>query len=210
MQGWNSSIKIKGLQCLFNRIFCLEAVSWTEVDAINVEGQIQSSIFIEDWSDAADSPTNDQLISPSPSPLPLQLATLDSAFMAVFTRPCEESHFLPVVDRERSWSRNRGFHGRSWRNCDVTFWILQTVRSSSVTFLLNPWQSDLVITSTEICWGGIMSPPLVSRGHWKNSKNGIQTGNMSSGILMFTFFLAAHFSIVGYKHNIYGFIIIQK
>lgn len=84
MQGWNSSIKIKGLQCLFNRIFCLEAVSWTEVDAINAEGQIQSSIFIEDWTDAVDSPTNDQLISPWPSPLPLQLATLDSAFMAVF------------------------------------------------------------------------------------------------------------------------------
>lgn len=121
-------------------------------------------IFIEDWTDEtqAEPVTNDQLISPSSPMLPLQLATLDSAFMALFTRPCEESHFLPVVDRERSWSRNRGFHGRSWRNCDVTFCILQTVRSS-VTFLLDPGKSDQLILSTETCREDIMSPTPLAR-----------------------------------------------
>lgn len=179
MQGKNSYRKIKASPCLFNHKICLEAVSsGTEVDAINVEGQIPDIYRRLDRRDA--SRAGDQLISPSSPMLPLQLATLDSAFMALFTRPCEESHFLPVVDRERSWSRNRGFHGRSWRNCDVTFCILQTVRSS-VTFLLDPGKSDQLIPSTETCREDIMSPPpLARRRQWKN---GIQSGNRTSGIL---------------------------
>lgn len=176
-------MKIKASPCLFNHKICLEAVSsGTEVDAINVGGQIPDIYRRLDRRDEtqAEPVTNDQLISPSSPMLPLQLATLDSAFMALFTRPCEESHFLPVVDRERSWSRNRGFHGRSWRNCDVTFCILQTVRSS-VTFLLDPRKSDQLIPSTETCREDIMSPPPLARR--RQRKKGIQSGNRTFGIL---------------------------